>query len=66
MTPAKLRWSMTSTVMSVSAVTVAVRGPRSRSESSPITAPGPTDVILRPLRFTVALPSTTMNASRPC
>ena len=39
----------------MSAVTVAVRGPRSSSDSSPKAAPGPSVATLRPLRFAVAV-----------
>jgi hypothetical protein len=64
-TPENSRAPMTSNLHSVSAVTVAVRGPRSSSDSSPKAAPGPSVATLRPLRFAVASPPTRMNISRP-
>ena len=53
------RWPITANSMSVSATTVAERGPRSSRASSPKYRPGPRVVTLRPFRRTEASPERT-------
>src|SRR5215213_8291393 len=64
-TARKWRCDTTNSVQSVSHSARAVRGPWSSSDSSPTMAPSPRVAILRPLRLTATVPSTTTNASWP-
>ena len=50
--PANSRWPSTTSSMSVSATTVALRGAFSSNASSPNAAPGPISATLRPWRVT--------------
>src|SRR5581483_7610155 len=65
MIPANSRWPSTTTSIGVSATTVALRGARSSRASSPKASPGPSVATLRPLRVTLAVPSTITKNSEP-
>ena len=65
MRPANSRWPSTTSSMSVSATTVALRGAFSSRASSPKASPGPRVAILRPWRVTRAVPSRITKNSWP-
>ena len=63
--PANARWPSTTSSMSVSAITLALRGARSSRARSPKKSPGPRSATLRPWRSTRARPSRITKNSAP-